>query len=235
MKRRLLSLILALFAALSSTVLLVWALGAAQAETARARLVHAVPGPLIVDVLLDGVLVYDDVAYKDVTPYTEAAAGWHTVTARTVFGDLTQTVYLTGGLDATVIGVGGGQDITVTALLDDNRVENANKLRLVHLSADTPAMDVTLTGTLGVVGVEALPYKEASAYLGGLGPGVVTLSVRAGEVDVPLHPPTMTLEEHAVHTLFLMGQQAYLEGVPSVDALFSEFKLYLPIVLSDAR
>jgi hypothetical protein len=96
-------------------------------------------------------------------------------------------------------------------------------------------MDVVLTGTLGVAAVEVLQYKEASAYLGELGPGVVTLSVRADGVDVPLYPPMITLEENAVHTLFLMGPQAYLEGVLSVDAQFSDFKLYLPIALSNAR
>jgi hypothetical protein len=233
MKRRLVRLCLVVFLALFSTVLLVWALGAAEDETSRVRLVHAVPGPLTVDVLLDGVLVYGNVAYKDVTPYSEVPAGLHTVTARTLFGDLTQTVYLTGGLDVTVIGVGSGLNITTTAMLDDNRPANAGTVRLVHLSPDTLAMDVMLTGTLGTVGVEALPYKAASASLGGLGPGVVTLSLRAGGVNVPLHPPTMTLEENAVHTLLLMGPQANLEGVPSVDARFSDFKLYLPIVLLD--
>jgi hypothetical protein len=168
-------------------------------------------------------------------PYTALASGWHTVTARVLFAELSETVYVTGGLDATLIGVGSGLDVTATVLLDDNRPSNADTLRLVHLSADTPAMDVILTGTLGSAAVEALPYKDASVYLGGLGPGVVTLSVRAGGVAVPLHPPTMTLQENAVHTLFIMGSQAALEGVPSVDAQFSDFTVYLPIVLSDAR
>jgi hypothetical protein len=226
---------LVVFLALSSTVLLVWALGAAEGEISRVRMVHSIPGPIAIDVLVDGVLVHDDLTYKDVTPYSEVPAGWHTVTARTVFGDLEQTVYLTGGLDVTVVGVGSGLNVTATALLDDNRPANAGTVRLVHLSPDTPAMEVTLTGTLGTTGVEALLYKETSAYLGGLGPGVISVSVSAGGIDVPLYPPTVTLQENAVHTLFLMGPQAFLEGVPSVDANYDafDFKLYLPIVLAD--
>jgi hypothetical protein len=234
MRRRLIRLSLVVFLALSSTVLLVWALGAAADETSRVRMVHSIPGPFTVDVLLDGELVYDDVVYKDVTPYSVVPAGWHTVTARTLLGDLEQPLYLAGGLDVTVAGVGSGMNMTATAMLDDNRPANANTLRLVHLSSDTPAMDVTLTGTLGTVGVEALPYKGASAYLGGLGPGVVSVGVSVGGVNVPLYPPTVTLQEDAVHTLFLMGPQIFLEGVLSVDAQFSEYKLYLPILLLDA-
>jgi hypothetical protein len=237
MNRRLIRLILVVVLALFSTVLLVWALGAAEGETSRVRMVHSIPGPITVDVLVDGVLVYDDLAYKAVTPYSEVPAGLHTVTARTVFGDLVQTVYLTGGLDVTVVGVGSGLNVTATAMLDDNRAANAGTVRLVHLSPDTPAMDVMMTGTLGMVGVEALPYKEASDYLAGLGPGVVSFSLSAGGLNVPVYPPTATLKENAVHTLFLMGPQAFLESVPSVDAQFSDlkFKLYLPIVLLDAR
>ncbi len=232
MKHRLFVLTLVLLLAITATTLLVWALGAAEAETAYVRVVHAVPGPLSFDVLLDGDLVYDDVAYREVTPYTALASGWHTVTARVLFAELSETVYVTGGLDATLIGVGSGLDVTATVLLDDNRPFNADTLRLVHLSADTPAMHVILTGTQDIAVIEALPYKQASAYLGGLGTGVVTLSVRAGGVALPLHPPTITLQENAVHTLFLMGSQTSLEGVPSVDAQFSDFKVYLPIVMS---
>jgi hypothetical protein len=83
-----------------------------------------------------------------------------------------------------------------------------------------------------VTGVEALPYKEASGYLGGLGPGVITLSVRADGAAIPIHPPTTTLEENAVHTLFLMGPRTYLEIVPSVDQRFGGSKVLLPLVLN---
>jgi len=234
MKRRLVRLSLVIVLALASTALLVWALGAAEDETSRVRMVHSIAGPITVDVLVDGVLVYDDLAYKDITPYAVVPAGWHTVTARTLFGDLEQTVYLTGGLDVTVVGVGSGLNVTVTAMLDDNRPANVGAVRLVHLSPDTPAMDVMMTGSSGMAGVEALPYRGASAYLGGLGAGVVSVTVSAGGVSVPLYPPTITLQENAVQTLFLMGPQAFLEGVPSVDAQFSDFKLYLPLVLQDA-
>lgn len=234
MKRRWIRLTLVLFMALFSTVLLVWALGAAEDGSSRVRMVHSISASITVDVLVDGVLVYEGLVYKDVTPYSDVPAGLHTVTARTLFGDLEQTVYLTGGLDITVIGVGSGLNVTATAMLDDNRPANAGRVRLVHLSPDTPAMDVTMTGTLGTVGVEALPFKGASAYLDGLGPGVVSFSLSAGGVNVPVYPPTMTLQENAVHTLFLMGPQAFLEGVAVVDADLSAFELYLPIVLLDA-
>jgi hypothetical protein len=216
----------------ASSALLVWALGAAEVEASRVRLVHAVPGPITVDVLLDGVPVYEGVGYREVKPYVVVPAGFHTVTARALGFELKQTVYLTGGLDTTVIGVGSGFNITVTGTVDDNRAANVNRVRLVHLSAGTPDLDLTVTGTLSVRGVEALPYKEASGYLGGLGAGVVTLTARADGAEVPLHPPTVTLEGEAIHTLFLMGPRAYLEVVPSVDQRFGGSRVLLPLLLN---
>jgi hypothetical protein len=196
------------------------------------RLAHAVKGPLIVDVEVDGTLVESDVGYRDVTVYTELSAGTHTVTARAGIFELSETVYLTGGIDATVVGVGKGISIDPVGLEDDNRLLNANTVRIVHVAPDLATMDVTLTGTLGTVHIGALPYKEASDYVGGLGTGEVTVGVRSGGAAKTLDPPTVTLQSDAIHTLFIMGVGETLDLVATVDREFDEvYRIWLPTVI----
>jgi hypothetical protein len=233
MKRRLIFLTIAVMIAAMSVALLIAVAGAAQEETSRVRLAHAVPGSLKVDVEVDGTQIYTDVAYKDVTVYTELPAGTHTVTARAGFLTLEETVYLTGGIDATVVGVGAGFNIEAIALQDDNRLANADTVRVVHLSPpDVGAMDVSLTGTVGTATVSALPYKEASSYLGGLGAGEVAIEVHIGGAAKTVVPPTATLQSNAIHTLFIMGTGDTLDLVATVDEQFEEpkYKAFLPLV-----
>lgn len=232
MVRRLIFLATAVAVAATSVALLIGVAGAAEEETSRVRLAHAVPGTLKVDVEVDGTPVATGVAYKDVTPYTELSAGTHTVTARVLMFTLEETVYLTGGIDATVVGVGSGLlDLEAMALQDDNRPANAGKLRVVHLSPDTGAMDVFLAAEAAAV-VGGLEYKEASDYFGGIGWGVLSVEVSAGGVSKTLVPPTTTLQSNAVHTLFIMGTGNTLDLVATVDQQFEgQYKVLLPLVI----
>ena len=231
MIRRLMYMAIAVAVAATSVVLLIGVIGAAEEETSRVRLAHAVPGTLKVDVEVDGTPVATGVAYKDVTPYTELSAGTHTVTARAGFITLQETVYLTGGIDATVVGVGTGFNIEAIALQDDNRPANAGMLRVVHLSPNTEAMDVFLAAEAAAV-VGGLEYKEASVYFGGIGTGVLSVQVSAGGVSKTLVPPTTTLQGNAVHTLFIMGTGNTLDLVATVDQQFEgQYKVLLPLVI----
>jgi hypothetical protein len=232
MKRRLIFPAIAVMIAAMSVALLIGVAGAAEAETSRVRLAHAVPGALKVDVEVDGTPVATGVAYKDVTPYTELAAGTHTVTARAGFITLDKTVYLTGGIDATVVGVGTGFNIDAIAFQDDNRPANVDKLRVVHLSPNTGAMDVFLDAEAAAV-VEGLEYQKATDYFGGIGTGVLSVRVRVGGVYKTLVPPTTTLQSNAIHTLFIMGTGNTLDLVATVDQQFEEpkYKAFLPLVI----
>jgi hypothetical protein len=233
MKRQVISLALVVTIAATTIALLIGATGAAEGETSRVRLAHAVPVGITIDVYVDGDLVESGVAYKDVTPYTVLAAGTHTVTARTLLGDISETVYLTGGLDVTVVGVGAGLlDADTIGLVDDNHLANANTVRVVHVSPNTAAMDVILTGTVGTAEIDALPYKEASDYVGELGTGEVAVEVRAGGTVKTLDPPTATLQSNAIHTLFIMGVGDTLDLVATVDRQFEAVhKILLPLVV----
>jgi hypothetical protein len=219
-------------------MLLVAGSSANGATTSNVRLAHAVVGGPVVDVWVDGVLAEPAVSYESVTPYVPLAAGPHSVEVKLAGLPITvisQTVVLTSGMDLTIVGSGAGMNITTTALLDNNSVTNRNTIRLVHASPDTGSVDVLVTGTLTSTLVSELAYQEASGYIGGLGTGVVTFTVRPTGEITPVMAFTRTLESGTIHTLFIMGAstpplsiQYPLKPVYVLDRQFSF--VYLPIV-----
>jgi hypothetical protein len=233
MKRRLWILAVVVALAATAVTLLIGVAGAADEGTSRVRLVHAIPGSIVVHkAYVDGELIYENVAYKDVTPYTVLTAGVHSIQAVVEpFPPISETLILTGGIDATLAGV--GVDLTgvePVALEDDNRDPNLGTVRVVHLSPGTEAMSVTLTSATTTTVISDLPYKGASDYVGGLGPGVVSVSVRSGGAIMDLQPPTATLKSNAIHTLFIMGPGDDLALVTSVDRQ-QLYSVLLPLIV----
>ena len=234
MKRRLWILALVVALAATAVTLLIEVAKAADEDTSRVRIAHAIPGNIVVDkVYVDGELVYENLAYKDVTTYTVLAAGAHTVQAVIEpFPPISETLILTGGIDATVAGVGLDlMSIEAVVLQDDNHESNAGQLRVVHLSPNTGAMDVFLAAEAAAV-VGGLEYKEATDYFGGIGAGVLSVQVRVGDTYKTLTPPTTTLQSNAIHTLFIMGAGESLDLVATVDQRFEggAYKTFLPLV-----
>jgi hypothetical protein len=222
--------------AVAVCALLLVAGSAANGEaTSNVRLAHAVVGLSSVDVWVDGVPVQENVSYKTVTPYVPLAAGPHSVEVGVGMPMISRTVYLTGGLDLTIVGVGLFSNITTTVLMDNNQVTNKDTVRLVHASPDAGPVDVVVTGTLTSTMVSELGYKQASQYLSGLGTGVVTFTVRSTGEVTPLLSFTRTLKSGTIHTLFIMGStnpllsdQYPLVPVYALDRQFSF--VYLPVV-----
>jgi hypothetical protein len=237
MKRRLLILSLTMTVAAIALTLLIGIAGAAEEETSRVRLVHAIPGAPAVQVVVDGEIAYPSVSYTTVTTYTTLTAGLHTVEVWVTLAPLpplfliSETLPLVGGTDLTVMGIGTTSSPTVTLLLDDNRPANAGKFRVVNLSPDTPTMDVYLAAEAAAI-IDDLAYKEASDYVEGIGTGVLSVGVDAGGALKSVVPPTTTLYSNAVHTLFLMGMGDTLDLVATVDQRFEAKKhyAYLPLI-----
>jgi len=221
------------------TMLLVAGSTANGPTTSNVRLAHAVVGGPVVDVWVDGVLAEPAVSYGTVTPYVPLAVGSHVVEVKLASLPVTvisQTVVLMSGMDLTIVGLGVMPNITTTALVDNNQVTNKDTVRLVHASPDTGPVDVLVTGTLTSTVVAELAYQDKEAsYIGGLGAGVVTFTVRPTGEITPVPAFTRTLESGTIHTLFIMGASTPplnieypLEPVYVLDRQFSF--VYLPVV-----
>lgn len=222
--------------ALAASVVLVHGIVATGPDESRVRIVHAVPSPLAVDIVVDGELVAENVTYATVTEYETLPAGPHLVQVYcgiSIFDPLiSATVVLTGGMDFTVAGVGQFPAITSTFLVDNNHPTNANTVRVVNFSPDTSAINVLITGTMTSTVVSGVSYKGASSYIGGLGVGETSFEVRPSSGTTP-YTFTATLDSGAINSVFIMGlpqstQYPILEK-HIVDARWP-FRIFVPLV-----
>jgi hypothetical protein len=207
---------------------------AADSNTGRVRVLHAVPSGLVVDIEVDGDVVTSNLSYKGLTPYYAVEAGEHTVEVLVAgLPFLSETAYLTGGMDFTIAGVGQGFDLSAAGYVDDNSPSNSDSVRFIHLSPNTGPIDVAVRGTLVYTIASNVPFTGTSGYIGGLGSGPVTFEVRPTGEITPLLTITPTLEEDTINTFFIVGLSGDgatpLEVIHSIDQRF--FWTYMPLVV----
>jgi hypothetical protein len=203
-------------------LLLAGALTLAVAGTASAsshawvRVLHASPDAPAVDVYLDGTIVdaLTNVPFGTISGYLEIPAGAHNVKVYAT-GDTTTPV-----IDADVtFAVGTRTTIAATnavaaieaQVLVDKPVPTCDtaQVRVVHFSADAPAVDVAVAGTAPADAViKNLAYPNASDYLA-LPAGSYDLEVRvAGTSTVALPLPGVAVAACKSYSVFAIGSAA---------------------------
>jgi Domain of unknown function (DUF4397) len=85
-------------------------------------------------------------------------------------------------------------------------------VRVIHLSADTPAVDLYADGTKTV---SATPFKTASKYRS-LAPGAHTFEFRAAG-STPAASVRASVKADAPYSVVLMGQQGKLQAIVTKD------------------
>jgi hypothetical protein len=229
----------------ATAVLLIQGSKAASPGLARVRVAHAVPGGPGVDIYVDSTKVLTNITYTAVTPYQVLLAGPHQVQVTPsglppspIFTLISATLVLTGGMDFTVAGVSHISGITAVVMADNNHPSNVNTVRLVHLSPDTPVIDVAITGTVTSTLISNILPNQASDYVGGIGAGDASFEVRPSGQITPLLPFTDTLDNNATHTFFIMGLKdalpespLFLTKIHTVDQQFAV--IFLPVVAVD--
>lgn len=185
----------------------------AQQGNAKVRVVHASPDAPAVDVYLDGAKVLSDVPFFTASDYLDVPAGPHDIKV-TPAGDANTAVIdakgvaVEAGKSYTVAATGKLADIKATILADNQTAPAAGKakVRVVHASPDTPAVDVKLKG--GATLVPGLAFPKESGYL----------EVDAGSYDFQVVPTGATsggldlagtrLEAGKIYDLFAVGLSA---------------------------
>jgi hypothetical protein len=198
---------------------------AAQAGRARVRVVHASPDAPAVDVIVNNVPAFRNIAFKGVTAYASLAPGRAAV--QVVPAGATQPVVidaaldLRAGADYTVIATGRLAGIAPLVLMDDNTLPVGNRahVRFVHASPNAPAVDIAVKG--GPVLFQNIAFRQVGTYTP-VPAGTYDLEVRvAGTNTVALEVPQVRLSAGTVYTVYavgLVGEQPALEALLSVDA-----------------
>ena len=184
-------------------------------EAAKVRVGHFSPDAPAVDVYANGGAILTDVPFGVLSDYLEVPAGTYTIEVVAAGAD---------PADGAVIGpvdldFGAG---TMTTVAATNSLENIEaqviadapmpqdgiaQVRVVHFSADAPAVDIALDG--GDVVVENLEYPNATeAYLD-LPEGEYDLEIRpAGTTDVAFDIDPLDLAGGNSFTVFAIGSLA---------------------------
>ena len=223
-----------LVAPLIAAALLVGMSGTAlAAETADVRVLHASPDAPAVDIYLDDTIVdaLTNVPFGTMSGYLPIPAGAHNVkvyaTGTTADPVIDADVTVAAGAAYTIAATGALADITAQVLQDQpSPSASTAEVRVVHFSADAPAVDIATAGSaVDEAVVKGLEYPNATDYLA-LPGGTYDLEVRlAGETTVALALPNVTVQDGRAYSVFAVGSAASpaiggnaLQVVVAVDA-----------------
>jgi hypothetical protein len=203
------------------------------ASNAWVRVLHASPDAPAVDVYLDDTIVgaLTNVPFGTLSDYLEIPAGAHNVKVYAT-GDTTTPVIdadVSFGADTrtTIAATSAVASIQAQVLVDKPAPScDTAQVRVVHFSADAPAVDIATTGADPADAViQDLAYPSASDYLK-LPAGSYDLEVRvAGTTTVALALPGVAVKACNSYSVFAIGSAATpavggnaLQVVVGVDA-----------------
>ena len=184
---------------------------------AMVRVLHGSPDAPEVDVYVDDAKVdaLSGISFGDLTDYVAVPEGAYAIKVcatadATVCPIDVPSLDLAGGTSYTIAATNDLASIEAQVLEDDpSPTEDAAQVRVVHFSADTPAVDV-LTQDGATTVVDAVTYPDATDYLS-LPGGSYDLKVCADADNTvcPLDPGALELADGRAYSVFAIGS---LEG-----------------------
>lgn len=194
------------------------------AGNAWIRVLHASPDAPAVDVYVDGAKAISGLAFGQIAPTT--APGYAQVAA----GDHAIKVCATGSttvcpIDVPKLNLADGHKYTIAAtnllakieaqVLDDTAaaVAGSAQVRVVHFSADTPAVDVYLDGTK--TAITGLAYPKATDYVALPGKDYAVKVCATGSTTVcPIDVAKLTLANGTAYSVYAIGSLNALLATP---------------------
>jgi hypothetical protein len=217
----------------ASAAFIALAAPAAAAGDAMVRVLHGSPDAPAVDVYVDGNKVGGELAgleFGDLSDYVALPAGTYDLKVcaaadATVCPIEADDVAVEAGTMYTIAATNVLASIEAQIIVDDPAPRDGEtQVRVVHFSADTPAIDVlTQDGSTAVV--DALAYPDATDYLT-LDPGAYDLKVCADADNsvCPLDPASLDLASGTSYSVFAIGS---LEG-ETLTAVVAEDAMAAP-------
>jgi hypothetical protein len=196
------------------------------ADMAKVRVGHFSPDAPNVDVYANGGAILTDVPFGVLSDYLEVPGGIYTIEVVAAGADPADGAVIgpvdldfAAGTMTTVAATNVLASIEAQVLVDDpNPQDGIAQVRVVHYSADAPAVDIALDG--GDVVVPNLAYPDAAGYLD-LPEGEYDLEIRpTGTTDVAFDIDPLALAGGTSYTVFAIGSLAdgSFTVLPKVDA-----------------
>ncbi|MBP3928065.1 MAG: DUF4397 domain-containing protein [Peptostreptococcaceae bacterium] len=192
-------------------------------NNASIRVFHAIPGAPAVDVYSNGTLLFENISYKEFTPYIVVPKGRYYIkvyaTGTTTQPLIEEELQVQGANMITVAATGSVNDLDDLELVPyveanpNSLTSGKSKVRAIHLSPDAPDVDVLNNGNVLFGDLE---FRDATNYAQ-VNPGQYNLGVApTGTTNVVL-PINVNLKENKIYTIYVIGELSNLEYIQSLD------------------
>lgn len=172
-----------------------------------------------IDIMINGKKMIKNLSFKQCSPYLSFGQGQYRLdiapaeTEQPIFSTL---VPIMGNHAYTFAVTGSETKVQTVPILDSTPLPSGKaKLRFIHLSPDTPAVDVFLKD--GESLFEKVSFQEATDYVQ-VSPGVVNIEVYlTGLKNSILSIPETEIMENKLYIIALIGHQ---KKSPNLEAIF---------------
>src|SRR3954469_14018513 len=175
---------------------------------AQVRFLHTSPDSPNVDVYINSSRVIKDLAFKQVSKYLPLKTGKYHIdiypAGNMVDSVLNKNITVEEGKSYTLSTIDSVKKMRLLVFLNQPMVPaNEAKVRFIHLSPDSPALDIAVKERDVIFPM--VSYKKATEYLG-LTPMTVDLEARAaGSRDILLHLPKASFKPNGAYTIVFLG------------------------------
>lgn len=190
------------------------------------RFLHASPNAPNLDIYIDGKKAVSNLIYGSLAGYAALQSGLHKIDAhlagQTTNPILSTTTTLIGDNFITLAIAGSLPNLQYRIYKDkvESIPTNESYIRFVHLSSNTPAVDIVIEA--GETLFSTITFGRTEQYKK-INPGIYKLQVRAsGTPNIVLALPQLSFEGRKAYTLYAMG---IMGGTPSLSV----------VVLTDGR
>ncbi|CAH2213634.1 DUF4397 domain-containing protein [Tepidibacter aestuarii] len=191
-----------------------------QVKPSHIRVLHASPDAPPVDIYANNNLIAQNIPYKGFTPYISVAPGNYVisvfVSGTTQNPVLVKNIQVPNDTIATIAATGYASDLDLLPIVEPVEPIPTNKtmIRFVHLSPNTPNIDITLPN--GTVLFEDVEYEEATEYIPAP-PGNYTVEAKvAGTDQTALIVPNINLKPNRFYSIYAVG---FLDDKPPLQVL----------------
>ena len=175
---------------------------------AKVRFLHTSPDSPNIDVYIDGKRTIKDLPFKNVSADLPLTAGKHHIdiypTGNMVDSVLNKKITVEPGKSYTLAAIDSVKKMRPLVFENQPRVPvNESKVRFIHLSPDTPPIDIAVKDRDVVF--PKVSYKQATEYLG-LTPMTVNLEAREADTEtVLLAMPRIQFLPNQSYTIVFLG------------------------------
>lgn len=191
-----------------------------ESGTSLLRVFHAAPQAPAVDVYINEKLVFSNLQFTQFSSYVKLKEGEYRIdifqTGTMVRPIISGSLDLDEGQMLTIAAIGNLDDLSLL-VINDNADKKASpkvsSFRVVHLSPNTPAVDILVNNKILV---ENLAFKQNTSYVD-IAPGSYNIEAVLNSNKESVLVFGAVLKVNRIYTIYIVGESPNLRAIQSVD------------------